>query len=491
MPGPDIAQLLAAAIEHHQRAQLEQAEQGYQRVLQIEPDNARALHLLGVLAHQCGQHAESVELISRAISLNTDFADAHANISSPLMELGRLDEAMAHCERAAQLNPRLAAAHVNRASVMLRWGKTGEAIVSLGRAVQLAPDDPLPHTNLAKALRESGRPHEAIREYDRALELGGNPTDLRVNRAIALLSTGDFARGLPDYESRLSLPGLNDVARDMPAPRWDGRPLDGRVVLLRREQGFGDMINFVRYTPIIVERGGVVTVSAHPSMVRLLAGARGVASVVRDDEPLPPHDFYIPIGSLPLVFGTTPESIPAVVPYLVVDNAEAIARWRSRVESDSPNAFRVGIAWAGNPRQMHDRSRSTTLAAFAPLAGARDVVFFNLQFGPAAAQMDSAPAGMRIVDYTRELHDFLDTATLMQSLDLIISVDTATSHLAGALARPVWTVLGSPADWRYPLDRDDCPWYPTMRLFRRECEGDWRPVFTRLAEELRQVTPGR
>jgi hypothetical protein len=265
-------------------------------------------------------------------------------------------------------------------------------------------------------------------------------------------------------------------------PPWDGRPLEGRTLLLHAEQGFGDAIQFIRYLPLAAERGGRIIIECQAQLQRLFQINAGGSQIVASGQPMPDFDSHCPLLSLPWVFGTTLASVPDIVPYLRAD-AENVGSWRQRLAEHS-QVVKVGLVWSGNPAHKNDRCRSMTLARLAPLAQTRGVRFFSLQKGEAATEARTPPPGMELIDWTEELTDFADTAALIAHLDLVIAVDTAVAHLAGAMGKPVWTLLPFVPDWRWLLEREDSPWYPSMRLFRQPFWGDWDSVIERVADEL-------
>jgi len=266
-----------------------------------------------------------------------------------------------------------------------------------------------------------------------------------------------------------------------PKPQWDGSDLAGKTILLFCEQGTGDVIQFIRYAPMVAARGARVIAYCDNPLKSLLTGTPGIGQVVGWDDPAPAFDEYIPLLSLPRVFCTRLDNIPASVPYLQLDTA-SVEQWRTRL-GDAPG-LKVGLAWAGTPTHRNDHNRSTSLAQLAPLTAVPNVKWFSLQKGPASEQTRNPPPGMNLIDLTEHLHDFSDTAAMIASLDLVITVDTAVAHIAGALAKPLWLMLAFMPDFRWLLDREDCPWYPTARLFRQKQAGDWEPVVKRLAEFL-------
>jgi hypothetical protein len=271
-------------------------------------------------------------------------------------------------------------------------------------------------------------------------------------------------------------------------PRWNGEPLAGRSVFIWCEQGFGDSIQFVRYIKKIKQNGAETFFECPPKLQRLLLrGVEGADHIVTSDQNVG-CDYHVPLLSLPGIFSTTLESIPADIPYLYPDQASS-SHWKERLAPDQ--GFRAGLVWAGNPDHKNDLLRSLPLTTYAPLATLPRVSLYSLQKGPAATQAKSPPSGLRLADYTDELEDFADTAALIMNLDLVITVDTSVAHLAGALGRPVWTLLHADPDWRWLLNREDSPWYPTMRLFRQPVLGDWDPVIRRVAAELEAVVKQR
>jgi hypothetical protein len=334
-----------------------------------------------------------------------------------------------------------------------------------------------------------GRYEEAMPCLERAIGLRPDLAIIHWNRAIALLLEGRLTEGWAEAEWRFAYtPALR---RDFPQPAWDGRSdLAGRTILLHAEQGLGDAIQFCRYAPMVAARGGGdrVVLECQPELAALLTTAPGVAQVVRRGDPLPPFELHCPLLSLPHRFGTTLATIPAAVPYLTPD-PDKVRAWQSRLAADGPGR-KVGLAWAGSPGHANDRQRSCRLSDFAPLANVPGVTFYSLQLGPTGEQATNPPPGLRLLDPTADLRNFADTAALVANLDLVISVDTAVVHLAGALAKPTWVLLPFNPDWRWLRDREDSPWYPTMRLFRQSERGNWKSTIERVASELRELQRG-
>jgi tetratricopeptide (TPR) repeat protein len=511
-----IQQTFDLALRHHEAGRLREAEQLYRQLLGQQPNHAEALHLLGVLAGQVGRNDVAVDLIRRAIAFRPNYPEAHSNLGGVLMVNGRLDEAMAACRQAIALNPNLPEAHYNLGNVLRDKGQLGEAIAAFRQAIALRGNYAEAHNNLGNAMKDKGqldeaiaacrqatvfRPNyaeahynlgialhdrgqldEAIAAYRRAVVLRPNYAEAHQNLSLALLARGDFQQGWEEYEWRWKCKDLPSPPRDFAQPQWDGCPLEDRTVLLHTEQGLGDAIQFIRYLPLVAQRGGRIILECQAELQRLFQTIAGSCQIVARGQPLPAFDLHCPLQSLPRVFGTNLANVPHIVPYLHPD-AEDARRWQHRLASHSPNV-RVGLAWAGSPTHKNDRNRSIKLARLAPLGQVPGVRFFSLQKGEAAAEAKTPPPGMELVDWTEELKDFADTAALIDNLDLVIAVDTAVVHLAGAMGKLVWTLLPFVADWRWLLERQDSPWYPTMRLFRQPRIGDWDSVVTRVVEAL-------
>ncbi len=287
--------------------------------------------------------------------------------------------------------------------------------------------------------------------------------------------------GWPEYEWRWRRQDASPPA--LTQPLWDGSSLQGKSILLYPEQGLGDTLQFIRYAPLVKQTGATVIVQCQPPLLRLLATCAGIDRLLPEGADLPPFDVQAPLLSLPRILRTTLASIPANIPYLSAD-PDLRARWRQSLSGVAD--FKVGIAWQGNPGHKRDRQRSVPLAAFAPLAEAPGVRLVSLQKGPGHEQLTELAERLRVLDLTDELEDFADTAALLSNLDLVITVDTAVAHLAGAMGIPVWVALPIVPDWRWLLERQDSPWYPTMRLFRQTAWGDWAGVFERLTGALGQ-----
>ncbi len=482
---------LRLALEHHQSRQWSLAETFCRQALTAEPSNPDALHLFGVLVGRKGDALAAVQLIRRAIAACPSVPFFHNSLGVALRGCGRLDEAISAYRDAIRLKEDFPEAHNNLGVALRGAGRLDEAIAAYRKALSYRPDFAGAYANLGYALRDNGCLNEGIVACRRAIQIETDLAEAHMNLGIMLLLKGDFREGWAEYEWRWRCADFGPARRSFAAPQWRGTPISGKTILLHAEQGFGDTIQFIRYAPLVARLGarppsrpaGVV-VECQRELVALVRGMDNVDSVIEAGSPLPPFDLHAPLLSLPAAFGTTLQTIPDRVPYLKPDPA-LVAAWRERVAGHSAR-LRIGLAWAGSPTRKDDRLRSLSLAALAPLGAAKDVVFFSLQKGEAARQAQSPPNGMVLADCSGDLRDFADTAALIENLDLVISVDTSVAHLAGALGKPVWNLLEFVPAWRWLLEREDSPWYPTMRLFRQTRRGDWDSVVARVAGELRK-----
>jgi Flp pilus assembly protein TadD len=483
MPSIPIPQAFALAAQHHQAGRLAEAEMIYRQILTAQPNHADALHFLGVLWHHAGRSERAVELIRQAIALAPNNAAAYSNLGEAYRALRRFDEAADAYRLALQLDPTLADAH-NNLAIFMGWnGRFGEAVAGYRRALELRPEYAEAANNLGTALLEMAQLAEAEAAIRRALALRPDYDDAKFNLGFIRLLRDDFESGWPLYESRREV--FQASALKLGRPVWQGEPIQGRRILVYPEQGFGDAIQFVRYAALFAERGAEVIVGCQPELTELLRTAKGVCEVVAAGEKLPPFDFYIPMLSQPMAFQTKRESIPSNIPYLFA-NPDRVAVWRQRL-GDRKGRRRIGLTWTGAPTNHRNRTRMIPLKKLAPLLSLEDVEFYSLQLGWGSEQLQQAPEARAIIDHTAQIQNFADTAAFIMELDLIISVDTAVAHLAGALGKPVWTLLQFVPDWRWHMEGEQTPWYPTMRLFRPPALLDWDSVVQRVLAELRQL----
>jgi tetratricopeptide (TPR) repeat protein len=457
----------------------------FRRAIDLNPQFIEAHEHLGRTLYSMDQFDDAIAVYRRLCKLKPDSAEALCGLGTALRDGGRAPDSIAVFRQALEIQPELSPAHNNLGVAFGLTDQLDEAIAAFNRAIQLQPDNAAAMKNLGVALAAKGQFDDAVASLDGAIQLNPDLPEAHGNLALLLLMKGDFDRGWREYEWRwrAQLTMLSPV-RDFTQPRWDGGPLQGKTILLHAEQGFGDTIQFVRYLPMVARQGGRVILECPKELVPLLRKAPGVQRIITTGDALPGFDCHCPLLSLPLAFSTNLNSIPADIPYLWPEPAAA-ARWKSRIDS-MPAAFKIGFVWAGSPKNKLDRKRSIPLEQLANLTTLPGVQFFSLQKGH---QSQSLPPEMNIIDWTNELHDFAETAALIANLDLVVTVDTAVAHLAGAMGKPVWVMLPFVPDWRWMLNRDDSPWYPTMRLFRQNSPGDWPGVVESVARELRASLP--
>jgi tetratricopeptide (TPR) repeat protein len=526
----DIRQ--AAAL--HQQGRLAEAEQLYAAMLAADPRQFDALHLLGLLKHQQGlsadalsnygmvldalkRHEEALAVFDRALALRTDHANALNNRGLALAALGRIEEALASWTKALAVDASHFAALHSLGDALHDLDRHHEAVAAYRMALAVRPDHVGILNNCGGSLEALERFDQAIECYDRALALDPRLTELHINKGNALaalgeftpalasyadaaiiepgraeidwcaslirLRSGRFAEGWRGYETRWRKASWADQRRDFPQPLWRGdAPIEGKTVLLHAEQGLGDTLQFVRYAPLVARRGASVILEVQPPLKTLLATIEGTGGIVSRGEPLPAFDLHCPMMSLPLAFGTELATIPADVPYLRAP-AERLASWRDRL--GDRRALQVGVAWAGSAAHKNNRNRSIALDRFGSLLSVPGITFVSLQKERRAEETAWLRSKPQVVDFGDRLGDFADTATLISLLDVVVCVDTAVAHLAGALGKPVWILLPFACDFRWLIAREDSPWYPTARLFRQPAIGDWESVLARVDHELR------
>ncbi|RMH74721.1 MAG: tetratricopeptide repeat protein [Cyanobacteria bacterium J007] len=510
---PD-AMRFASAAQFYQARSLAAARQIAEELLGETPDSVEVLGLLGTIASDEGDWQRAIAYYRKALELEPDSAQIHYNLANTFSNSGECDRAIAHYrqaialrphypqafynlgnlyqhrgekkvaiayyQQAIALDPQYAKAYNNLAILLQNSGDFSGAIAQFSQLIDLCPDDAEIHYNFANALQALGKVKSAQFHYDRAIALNPRHDVAHWNRALNLLLAGDWQQGFVEYEWRWKLPGK--TPRSFPQPVWDGAPLQGKTILLHAEQGLGDALQFIRYVPLVAAKGGRVVVEAHPPLIRLFQSISAIDRLVPVGDPLPEFDVYAPLMSLPRILATTLQTVPSEVPYL--HPTEPVP------ELQPADAFKIGVVWATHSDSPTAIARSADLADVFQLLGlphSSNIYLYSLQKG--ATLPDWAAKNPRFIDLAPQLNDFADTAAIVRTLDLVITVDTAVAHLAGALAKPVWILLPFAADWRWLHDRDDSPWYPTARLFRQSQPGDWRDLFDRVKVALRQLFP--
>jgi tetratricopeptide (TPR) repeat protein len=500
-----------------------EAEANLRAAIAFNGDLVEAHNNLANLLIEAGRHAEAAECLQAAVSRRPGFVEAHSNLAGVLLLLDRKEEAAAAFEVALRLRPGMAELHYNLGDALDRLGRAseaearcreavrlkpdyfeawtllgilcasrnaiGDAEAAFRKAAALRPDHGRTQVNLGKMLLRLHRSEEAASTARSALRVLPDDPEAHTVLAFALLQLGRWREAWPEYAWRWKDPRLNLEPREFDCPIWTGEALSGRTLLLHAEQGFGDTLQLLRYAAQLPHDGKVI-VEVQKPLARLAATLEGVDRILARGEPLPGFDLHCPLFSLPRIFGTTVETIPNGVPYLSADPI-AVERWRTRLAG--AGTVHIGLVWAGNRNNTEDETRSIPLAAFAALAGLDGVTFVSLQKGEGDAEAAQPPAGLRLLDFTPELADFADTAALVAALDLVIGVDTAVVHLAGALGRPVWLLNRFHAEWRWLRERTDSPWYPTLRQFRQREPSNWDDVISdvraALADRLAGSSP--
>jgi tetratricopeptide (TPR) repeat protein len=544
----DLNKTFQEAVALQRQGRLREAEKIYTRVLKAAPDYFDALNLLGTVKAQLGRMGEAHRLFSAAVKINPRAGGAWANLGQALVALKRTDEALgcfdkarafspddigilnqhasalliagraeealaefrqvvahapqhaearlgfgiahatlgSHEEAVAQFDAALAAipahpiAHYNRGLALYELGRYAAALDAHERALAGAPEHAGAWLHRGRALAALNRHNEAVASYGKARAAGKDDPDVHFSEALALLTLGDYRAGFEKYEARWRRSG-------MPAQKGRGRPLwlgeyqlARKTVLLHAEQGLGDTIQFARYVPLLAASGAKIVLEVQAELTALLARLDGDAQIIARGEAPPPFDVHCPLGSLPLALRTEPDSVPAEIPYLSADDS-ALAKWSARI--GALQRPRIAIAWSGNPNHYNDRNRSIPLARLAPLFGAA-ARFVSIQREVRSEDAIELASEARLLQVGAALENFTDTAAVIALCDLVISADTAVAHLAGAMGRPLWVLVPFAPDWRWTLDGESSPWYPTARLFRQTTLGDWDGVIARVAAEL-------
>jgi tetratricopeptide (TPR) repeat protein len=438
--------ILEKAAEHITAGELAQAQSLLNTVLRANAKDPDGLHLMGLVGLKVGKFQAAVSLIESAIALRPLDSGLYSNCGEAYRRSGNLDLAFRHLQRALELNSKSAEAWCNYGNVC----------------------------------REIGRIDEAIAAYRKAIALDERYANAHYNLGLALLVNGNFIEGWREYEYRWkAVPHLQ--RREYGQPQWKGQSLVQRTLFVYHEQGLGDTLQFVRYLPLMARQGARIILECPSVLHALLQCLDGIQCILPSDPP-PAFDYHIPLLSVANVLGANEDTVPREIPYLRAPS-ETSRTWRERL-SQHAAARRIGICWAGNPHHINDRNRSCRLSAMASLRHIEGAIFYSLQKGEAAEQCKYPIPGMKILDYTANLQDFADTAGLIENLDLVVTVDTAVAHLAGALGKPVWMLTPFDPDWRWLLRRNDSPWYPTMKLFRQTSRRNWNSVSKALSDAI-------
>ena len=469
---------------------LDEAVSSYQEAIRLAPEFADPHYNLGNVLKDLLRFEEAIASYRSALDLKPDMAEAHNNLGDALKCAHRLDEAIASHRRAVEIKPELQEAHFNLGNAFKQRGDLNRAIVSYRRALEIKPDYTDAHINLGYCQEDQGDLSVAVVSYERAIAIDGNCAEAHFNRALAWIRAGDLARGWPEYEWRFE---RKVRRRCLPQPPWKGDSLSGRTILLYAEQGIGDEIMFASCIGDVLRQASGCLIECDPRLVQLFSRSFAPAEVVaRADDPQSARvaaDVQCAFGSLPRYLRSSLESFPAGEAFLEAD-PQLVEEWQRRFDK-VPAGLKVGISWQGGKEADVRRKRSTRLDQWEQLLGVQGVTFVNLQYGDVAEQLQAVPQQRPVtihhwpaVDPLKDLDGF---AAQITALDLVVSVDNSTVHMAGALGVPVWTLLPFASDWRWFLEGTGSPWYQSMRLFRQRTAGDWEELFDRVVSALEQT----
>jgi tetratricopeptide (TPR) repeat protein len=451
-----------------------------QKAVELLPNSGEAWSNFSLALASAKKFDQAMDAANKALELSPNRAGVYNNLGFVHERAGRTAEAEAAYQKAIELDPNFATAHRNLAALYDGMDKVENSIQSLERSLSLAPRDQEGWTNLSGLRRRMRDYPAALAAAEQAVQINPSNPNAHGNLGLSLLALGEYDRGFAEYEWRWRCSNFTTAAREFSQPMWDGSDPTGRTIFVHAEQGFGDTLQFARYVPLLAERGAKVFFESALPLRTLMQKLKGVNKVIASGTRPPDFDLHIPLLSLPRIFRTTLQTVPADVPYISVDEAR-MQHWDQRLKDAGPGR-RIGLVWAGNVKP--DAGRTIPLEKFAPLTAIEGVTFISLQKRENPQGADAPPAGLKLIDVSEDLKDFAETAAAMMNLDLILTIDTAAAHLAGALGRPTWTLLPWAADWRWLNDRTDSPWYPTMRLFRQPTRGDWDAVIQEVAAEL-------
>jgi len=462
------------------------AIESYDKALAIKPDHAEAFFNRGVALNDLKLHQAAIESYDKALAIEPDHAEAFFNRGIALGELKQYHAAVESYDYAIAAKPDFAEAYSNRGVALSELNRYQAAIESFDRAIDIKPDSATPYCNRGNALTELKQYEAAMASYNKAIAIKGDYAEAHWNLSLCLLEMGDFERGWIEHEWRWKNEKISAFQnrRDFPQPLWLGKePLQGKTILLYSEQGLGDTIQFCRYARLVSDLGARVILEVQKPLLSLLAHLQGVAELVSQGDALPAFDYHCPQLSLPLAFKTHLGNIPVSRAYISTRPSK-VAQWKNRLgEKLKP---RIGLVWSGRIEHQNDGKRSVPLSRFVKLLP-NEFQYVSLQKELRDADKQTLESHPEILHFEEEIKDFTDTAALCELVDVVVSVDTSVAHLAGALGKPVWILLPFRPDWRWLLDRDDSPWYPSAKLYRQDAIGDWDGVFECVATDLRRI----
>jgi tetratricopeptide (TPR) repeat protein len=476
----DVLRLSAQAEARQHVGRLQEAEDTYRQLLKKQPRNCKVLQALSILFFKLGDPYSAEAFLNQAIALEPQDAALYVDLGLVLGDQGRSAEAEAICLQAASLDPKRPETYNALGNVQLAQGKLTEAGASYRQAIALRPTCAEAQCNLGSLLQETGEYQAALAAYQHASNLQPSLIAAEANQAFIHLIKGEFEIGWEKYEWRWHTAGQNP--RTFNTPIWQGEDLSSKRIFIYAEQGFGDTFQFIRYAELLFEHGATVLVECRSGERRLLRNCPYIHQLTVQGESFPEFDYYVPLLSLPKLLGTTIDSIPAKIPYLQTSQTSTLSEEIQQQVQKAPG-FKIGFVWSASLLRFTDRKRGCSIACFERLFAVPGLSWFSLYKGDQSSELE--PFG-QIIDLGSQFQDFADTAWAIAQMDLVISVDTAVAHLAGAMGKPTWVILPHTADWRWLLDREDSPWYPTMRLFRQPNPGNWQAVIEAISDALSQ-----
>jgi Flp pilus assembly protein TadD len=454
----------------------------FRQAIKLNPNHPKFYNNLGIVLEKANLFSQAAELFGWAIKLDPNYTEALNNFGTVFIRTSQFNKAEAYFRHAIELNPYYAQAYNNLALVLENTNRRDEALKYFRRAIELEPNDPILYNNLGKMLKDSRQLDEAEACFQHALNLRPDFVDADFALAILYLLQEQYEKGWEKYDD---LRLIKEGNRHLPIPQWRGEALAGRRILLYADQGFGDTIHFVRYAQLVANLASETSVLVQKPLERLLGFSLTNCKICNHDSIVKKeYDFACPLLSLPHLFNTSRETIPQTIPYLQA-NRTSVKVWRDvldRIDSSGTRCYRIGVVWAGNSAHNNDRNRSIPFDVFRSLFDITDVSWISLQVGKRVA--DLTRTFNRVIDISDDLIDFAETAGVIANLDLVITVDSAVAHLAGALGQKTWLLLPFNPDWRWQLEREDSPWYPTLRLFRQHEMDTWSEVVARVKESL-------
>jgi len=476
----------------HQSGQIAQALPLYEQVIQLQSKHFDALHLAGVISLQLGYPDKAVDLISKALKIDRDNVSALGNRGAAYTELGQFDLALLNYNKAIALEPTAARSYNNRGNTLGKLNRQEEAIQDFDKAIELDPNYFSAYNNRAMALSDLKRYGEAQASLVRAIALNPESVDAHWNLGMCLLRLGNFEQGWLESEWRLKRPQALGLSETYAAPVWTGvEPLEGKTILVCCEQGLGDTIQFCRYAPLVAQRGGRVLLEVQPALMDLLRHLPDVELLPQGGE-RPAYDYHCPLMSLPLLFKTDLSNMPPPPDIVRIDPAMRAA-WQARVgdlgdlgERGKKRKQRIGIVWSGNPSHVDDHKRSIPLQVLAPLLS-DDIEWISLHKDVRASDAPVLATHPAIRHFGAEQQVFMDVAAICDLVDVVVAIDTSLAHLAATIGKPTWVLLSYNADWRWLLDRQDNPWYPSVKVYRQPQRGDWAGAMAQVLADLRDL----